>query len=371
MASKKSIDNIIESVYSDSQGGASYSSSEKIQKEIKRRFNIHVNLSIIQAWLDRNLTYALHRRALKTFERNPTLTTFLDDQWQIDLMFMPDLKLDFNAVLVCIDLASRYVWLEPVKTKSGADVTRAMSEIFKRSSPRKPVRIQGDKGTEFYNKEFLAMLKKEGIAEFFSSHSVHKAAVVERVIRTLKEKIYRMIDSTIQYQDQWPTLLQRVAHAYNNTYHDSIGMRPIDVTASNVGTVLWSLYGKYWYKDRKWKTPKFEIGDYVRVSSNKHAFQKGYKGKWREEVFKVCKIKYGLPHNVYLLEEWDGTPVDGIFYPYELAKVYEAPDQLFRVEKILKRRTLRNGKKEALVQWSGWSDKYNSWEPEEAINDPA
>jgi hypothetical protein len=37
-------------------------------------------------------------------------------------MFMPDLKLDFNAVL-CIDLASRFVWLEPVKTKGGLNQT--------------------------------------------------------------------------------------------------------------------------------------------------------------------------------------------------------------------------------------------------------
>jgi hypothetical protein len=364
----KSIESLIESVYTNAEGGASYSSSEKIQREIKRRFDLDVSLNIIQAWLDRNLTYSLHRRALKSFERNPTWTTFLDDQWQIDLMFMPDLKLDFNAVLVCIDLASRFVWLEPVKTKGGIDVARAMSTIFKRAAPRKPTRIQGDKGKEFYNKQFLDLLKEEGIPEFFSSHSIHKAAIVERAIRTLKEKIYRMIDSTSQYQDEWPVLLQKVAQAYNNTYHDSIGMRPVDVTTSNVGSVLWNLYGKHWQKDRKWKTPKFEIGDHVRVSSSKHAFQKGYKGKWREEVFKVRTIKYGLPHNTYKLTEWDDEPVDGMFYPYELTKVYEAPDQLFRVEEILKKRKTRDGKEEVLVRWSGWSDKYNSWEPEEAIN---
>jgi hypothetical protein len=366
--SKQSIDTLIETVYTAPAGGANFTSSEKIKREIKRRFNLDVTETVIQAWLDRNLTYALHRRALQTFERNPIMTTYLDDQWQIDLMFLPDLNLEYNATLVCIDLASRFVWAEPVKTKSGSNVTEAMQKIFKRAAPRKPVRMQADKGTEFYNKSFLAMLKKEGIAEFFSSHSDHKAAIVERVIRTLKEKIYRKIDSSSQYQDNWPVLLQQAVEAYNNTYHDSIQMRPVDVTTSNVGSVLWNLYGKYWYKDRKWKTPKFEVGDYVRISTSRHAFQKGYKGKWQEEVFKVRKIKYGLPHNVYLLEEWDGEPIQGIFYPYELAKVYEAEDQLFRVERILKKRT-KDGKKEVLVRWSGWSEKYDSWEPAEAIND--
>jgi len=362
------INEIIERVYNEPRGGASFTSSSKIKKEIKRQFNIDVTEKVIQNWLDRNLTYALHRRALQTFKRNPTMTTFIDEQWQIDLMFLPDLKLDYIGVLMCIDLASRYVWAEPIKTKNGSDVTAAMQKIFDRAAPRQPIKIQADKGTEFYNKNFVGLLKRRGVKEFFSSHSDHKAAVVERVIRTIKEKLYRMIDSSSQYQDQWPTLIQQIVEAYNNTYHESIGMRPTDVTSSNVGRVLWNLYGKYWYKDKNFETPKYEVGDYVRISSARHAFRKGYKGKWQEEVFRIQKIKYGLPHNVYILQEWNGDPVLGVFYPYEIAKVYEAPDQLFRIERILKKRT-KNGKKEVLVRWQGWSDKYDSWEPASAIKD--
>jgi hypothetical protein len=283
-------------------------------------------------------------------------------------MFLPDLKTEFIGSLVCIDLASRYTWVEPIKTKNGKDVTAAMKAIFERAAPRRPIRMQADKGTEFYNKTFSDMLKTEGVKEFFSSHSDHKAAIVERVIRTLKEKLYRMIDSTSLYNNQWPSLVQKVAQAYNNTYHNSIGMRPVDVNSGNVGEVLWNLYGKYWYKDKKWKAPDFNVGDLVRISSARHTFRKGYKGKWNEEVFRVKKIKFGLPHNVYILEEWDGETVKGIFYPYELGKVPDGETQLFRIERILKERT-KKGKKEVLIRWLGWPNKYDSWEPASSVVD--
>ena len=56
-----------------------------------------------------------------------------------------------------------------------------------------------------------------------------KAAIVERVNRTFKNKMYRYFkaENTFRYMD----VLQDVVESYNNTYHRSIGMKPSQVNS--------------------------------------------------------------------------------------------------------------------------------------------
>ena len=37
-------------------------------------------------------------------------------------------------------------------------------------------------------------------------------------------------------------------------------------------------------------TPKFSIGDHVRITKKKKTFDKGYTQRWTEEVFKISRI---------------------------------------------------------------------------------
>ena len=63
---------------------------------------------------------------------------------------------------------------------------------------------------------------------------------------------------------------------YNNTYHTTIKMKPIDVknnTCINAD------------KEINNKDPKFKAGDHVRISKYKNIFAKGYMPNWSEEVF--------------------------------------------------------------------------------------
>ena len=58
----------------------------------------------------------------------------------------------------------------------------------------------------------------------------------------------------------------------------------------------------------------------------------------------------------YKVNEWDGTPIKGTFYEQDLQKVTVEDDDLFRIDKVVKRK----GDK-VLVRWKGWSDKYDTW----------
>ena len=69
---------------------------------------------------------------------------------------------------------------------------------------------------------------------------------------------------------------------YNNAYHNTIKMKPVDVKSS---TYIDSS------KEINDKDPKFKIGDIVRISKYKNIFAKGYVPNWSEEVFVIKKVK--------------------------------------------------------------------------------
>ena len=88
----------------------------------------------------------------------------------------------------------------------------------------------------------------------YSTHNEGKSVVAERFIRTLKSKIYKHMTSISKnvYIDK----LDDVADEYNNAYHTTIKMKPIDVkdnTYINTG------------KEINDKGPKFKVGDHVRI----------------------------------------------------------------------------------------------------------
>ena len=61
----------------------------------------------------------------------------------------------------------------------------------------------------------------------YSVHNEGKSVVAERFIRTLKNKIYKYMTSISKniYIDKWDDIVDE----YNNAYHRSIKMKPVDV----------------------------------------------------------------------------------------------------------------------------------------------
>ena len=60
----------------------------------------------------------------------------------------------------------------------------------------------------------------------YSSHNEGKSVVAERFIRTIKNKIYKYMTSISKnmYIDKLPDMVNE----YNNTYHRTIKMNPIN-----------------------------------------------------------------------------------------------------------------------------------------------
>ena len=260
-------------------------------------------------------------------------------------------------MLVCIDVFSKYAWVRCLKNKSARSVTDAFEDILREG--RIPVKLQTDKGTEFFNKEFARLLEKFKIKHFATS-SETKACVVERLNRTIKTRMFRYLEA--QNSKRYIDALQDLISAYNHSYHRSIKMRPVDVTQENVDEVFKNLYGK---KDTSPLRFRYRVGDLVRISKTRRAFQKGYKQNYTDEFFTIAERVFRKPV-VYRLKDQLGELIEGTFYEQELQKIIVPPDFAFKIEDVLSRR--KKGKDSlVLVKWKGWPDKFNSWIPEKDI----
>ena len=98
----------------------------------------------------------------------------------------------------------------------------------------------------------------------------------------------------------------------------------------------------------------------VRASRHKTIFDKGYMPNWTKEHFTVRQAvpyRKGTKRRVYQLVDYNDEDVKGSWYPEE---IQEISDNQYRIEKVLRRRTLPEGTKELFVRWEGWPDKFNS-----------
>ena len=174
----------------------------------------------------------------------------------------------------------------------------------------------------------------------YSIHNEGKSVAAERFIRTLKTKIYKYMTSVSKnvYIDK----LDDIVNEYNNTYHRTIKMKPVDVKDNTYIDFK---------KDVNDKDPKFKVGDHVRISKYKNIFAKEYTPNWSEEVFVIKKVKNTVPWT-YVINDLNGEEIIGTFYEKELQKTNQ---QEFRIEKVIKRKIHK-----LYVKWKGYDNSFNS-----------
>ena len=104
--------------------------------------------------------------------------------------------------------------------------------------------------------------------------------------------------------------LDDIVNEYNNTYHRTIKMKPVDIKDNT--------YIDF-EKEVNDKDSKFKIGDRIRISKYKNIFAKGYMPNLAEEVFIIKKVKNTLPWT-YVINDLSGEEITGAFYEKELQK---------------------------------------------------
>ena len=293
--------------------------------------------------MSEELAKELHKPVRKHFKKRRVISKHVDDIWAADLVDMkyysPSNK-GYKYILMIIDVFSKYGWAEPLRNKSGAETIRAFSKIWD-SGQKPPKYLWTDKGKEFDNKAFRKLLKQKNVHLYWTENE-EKSSVVERWNRTIKSKMWKYFtkNRTGVYLDVLPSIIKK----YNSTYHRSIKCSPSDARKpSNYKHVFNALYDVENLNDNTTlrPPPKFKVGDQVRISKLKKKFEKGYTANWTEEVFTIEKIQPTIPYT-YKLKDTNNKTIQGTFYEPELQLTSQTT---FRIEKVLRRRTTKEGKK--------------------------
>ena len=296
------------------------------------------------------LSQELHKPRKINIERRKVISNNIDHIWGIDLITMikySKQNKNYQYILTVIDFFSKYSWCYPLKTKKSEEIINSFNDIFKKSK-RKPKLIQSDEGSEFTNNVTQTFFKNNNIKWYHTFNRDIKCSIYERYNRTILNKIYK--NFTLNNNTIWIDDLDKLVNEYNNSYHRSIKMKPIDASKKSDERYVRNNLYNFKYINKK---PKFSIGDRVRVSLLKKTFEKSYISNWSQEIFIIDNIKTSNVH-YYFVKDLQGEKIDGMFYEQELLKANQ--NDLYIIEKLLK----KVGNK-YLVKWKNYSDKFNSY----------
>ena len=113
----------------------------------------------------------------------------------------------------------------------------------------------------------------------------------------------------------WYNILPKLIKIYNNGYHSTIKIKPIEVNKNNEKYIKENMYTY----NKTSRNPKFKIGDLVRISLKlRDIFDKPSSNiEWSEELFKIYSINRS---NVitYKIKDLNGKIIEGIFLRKEL-----------------------------------------------------
>ena len=349
-------------IYYDARQPWSFQSFDKLRQTTRKEGLYHLGEKRLRRWLQNETPYSRNKLYLpKRIKRSRVIVEGLYDQFDADLADYQQLKEENDGIrflLLVIDVFSRRIWVEPLKTKENVNVLKAFEKIFQQGFI--PRRLRTDQGGEFKAKIMKEFYKHYNITHFVSMNDV-KANYAERAIKTIKSKLGRFM--TFHQTGRYIDSLQDIIYSYNNTKHKSIGMTPREVSKDNEDSLKWIQYrprDSYNPRGRRLPQFQFQVGENVRIPHLSTAFAREYRERWTEEIFTIAERYRRDGVNIYKLEDKKKETILGTFYEGELQSVLGNQKKQWIVERIVKDRGYGR-EREALVKFKGWPEYYNRW----------
>ena len=223
----------------------------------------------------------------KIYETNKIAYNHIDEIWSIDLADMIDYKNSNNKgyryIFIVIDNFAKYLWTIPLKNKYSQTITNEFSNILT-TSKRKPLKIESDRGTKFYDSTFQNFLGSKNIRHY-SRFTDKGPSIAERVIkRTLCNLLKKPV--FLAGNADWLSELPSVIKKYNNTIHHSIKMTPNQASKKlNEKEVYSNLQDT-----RVKQQPKYKLGQLVRTADIKRVFSKGDSTNWSYKLHTITEF---------------------------------------------------------------------------------
>ena len=226
----------------------------------------------------------------KNFPTSKIVYNHIDEIWSIDLADMIDYKISnnkgFRYIFIVIDNYSKYLWAIPLKNKYSQTITNEFSNTLT-TSKRKPLKIESDRGSEFYNRIFQNFLKSKNI-QHYSRYTDKGPSIAERVIRTLRNLLKKPVFE--KGKADWLSELPSVVKKYNNTIQHSIKMTPVQASKKSNEKIVYNNL-----KDNRVKQkPKYRLGQFVRTSDIKRVFSKGDSTNWSYKLYTITEVIHDI-----------------------------------------------------------------------------
>ena len=237
----------------------------------------------------------------KNYPTNKIVYNHIDEICSIDLADMIDYKISnnkgFRYIFIVIDNFSKYLWGIPLKNKYSQTITNEFSNILTKSK-RKPIKLESDRGSEFYNSIFQNFLKLKNI-HHYSRFTDKGPSIAERVIRTIRTFLKKPVFE--KGNADWVSELTSVIKKYNNTIHHSTKMTPIQASKKSNEKIVYNNLED----NREVRKPKFKLGQLVRTADNKRVFSKGDSTNYSYKLYTITEIIHNTipPYRINYLPE--------------------------------------------------------------------
>ena len=269
----------------------------------------------IKHFLHTEPAYTKCRTVIRKTLRLKVIVYDIDKIWSLDLAFgdkLAQYNHDVKYLLVAVECMSRYLRVQPLKSKYATTTAEAFKLMITTKQPKK---VWLDKGTEFKG-SFEALCKEKGI-KTYSTESEKKSAFAEGNILSLKNLNYKYLEDewTYSYIDR----LQDFVNANYSRTNRATNLAQNKVTKKDVPLLI-SLRAEQSLK--LVRRPKLFVGDYERLAKVDIPFRKGYKQSFTDEVFEVFDIPTRNPPTYNLIDS-NREPIEGKFYESELIRVLE------------------------------------------------
>ena len=295
-----------------------------------------------------DLSNELNKPTIQKFERQKVIVNYINEIHSADLVDMTQyskMNRGYKYIFTNIDIFSKIAYAFPLKSKKIQDIKPCFEKIFKKNKPKY---IWTDKEPAFLSKEMQQFFEDNNV-KIYHTNSHLKAVIIERFNRSLRELMMKEFvknDNTV-----WYNILPKLINIYNSRYHFTIKMKPIQVNKNNEKYIKENIYTY----NKTTKTPKFKIGDLVRISlKTRKIFDKASANiKWSEELFKIHSI---IKSNVitYKIKDLNDEIIEGIFYERELQKAKNT-SEVYVIEKFI-----RKNKNKYFVKWKNYSNNFNT-----------
>ena len=371
----------------------SYQGIPVFRKSLQEKLGITISHRALQRLLKSSLHYQVNVTKAKRFKRRPFYSRGVGIEAFTDTVFV-SLKDEENTYRrfifqVVVDVHSRMCYATKIDgTVSAKSLREAYIRLFKQGMPKYSIiRCDRDPAVNALATTYFA---NQGILLRARRATVHMA-FLEGVIRGLKRKLIQNLRKN-KPRSGWTdkkleVALKDLVHSYNNTVSSSHGRTPISVNSPKFDPFLRDkLYGtqriesfEQFFKEqmklrKKANTPdnkedgpnfneqknKFKVGSLVYIDySDDYQVSQKYNVK-HGAIYEISEVNTFQRPFIYKLKDvHTEKPIHGWYYGRELSRANLTTN--LKVEEVLKRKRLKNGKTVIYCKFKGLDSSFNRW----------